>query len=308
LTQESTSRFRSRAAPWLVFPALIGGGLGLGYAFIALGVNPILAALGISIGAMPIVALLEHLLPYREDWNANDGDVQADVWHLVIEQIMMPNLAKPIWNAMLAGFTAWMAARYGANLWPHSWPLLAQLFLMLLIAEFGRYWFHRWAHEVPWLWRFHAIHHSPNRLYWLNAGRVHPVEKVFFLIPEVVPFIIMGTNVETLGLYAIFNSIHGLLQHSNIDLKAGPLNYIFSLAELHRWHHAKEIHESNNNYGNNLIVWDILFGTYLLPRDREVGIIGLLNRDYPKSYLGHLKAPFHERDISKSEDYARDEP
>jgi sterol desaturase/sphingolipid hydroxylase (fatty acid hydroxylase superfamily) len=281
-------------------------GLGTGLACIHAGLNPMVSAVAISFGAMPVVALLERLLPYRKDWNENDGDVGADVLHLTLHQILMPNLMKPIWAGVLVGVTATLADRFGSNLWPAGWPLLAQLFLMLLIAEFGRYWVHRWSHEWPWLWRLHAVHHSPNRLYWMNAGRVHTLEKVLFLIPEVVPFILLGTNIETLALYAIFNSVHGLLQHSNIYLKAGPLNYVFSLTELHRWHHSKVIQESNHNYGNNLILWDIVFGTWYLPRDREVGIIGLLNRGYPKTFGGQFAAPFRRRDISKPEGYVRD--
>jgi len=71
------------------------------------------------------------------------------------------------------------------------------------------------------------------------------------------------------------------------------------VVDLHRWHHSKEIQESNNNYGNNLIVFDRLFGTYFHPERQEVPSrhieeIGLLNPEYPESYLGQLAAPFKD--------------
>ena len=79
----------------------------------------------------------------------------------------------------------------------------------------------------------------------------------------------------------------------------GPLNYLFSMAELHRWHHAKNLRESNTNYGSNLIVWELVFGTFFWPRDREppeqIGIPGL--PAFPADYWGQLASPFRWRAI-----------
>lgn len=222
---------------------------------------------------------------------------------MVVGQLIIPRLWTPLQVVALTAVTAWLTQQAGQTLWPDDWPILAQLFLMLLIAEFGRYWVHRAAHRINRLWRFHAVHHSPNRLYFFNAGRFHPVEKLLFQLPEVAPFILLGTNVECIAMYFTFNGIHGLLQHSNVHIKAGWLNTIFSMTELHRWHHSQKPEESDNNYGNNLIIWDLVFGTYLNPKAQKVDTIGLLNAHYPKRYLDQLKAPFAKRDISKPEDY-----
>ncbi|MDG1905711.1 MAG: sterol desaturase family protein [Arenicella sp.] len=265
----------------------------------------LMATLSIVIFGFIVIPVLERRLPFRQDWSHSDGDVGTDWLHMIIANGIVVNLEKPILVAVFVGATAWLAATFGSGLWPDTWPLLAQLLLMLLIAEFGRYWVHFAAHKIPWLWRLHAIHHSPNRLYFLNAGRFHPLEKVIFQLPEVVPFILLGTNIETIALYATFNAIHGFFQHSNIQQRLGWLNYVFSLPELHRWHHSKNIEESDRNFGNNLIIWDLVFGTYFNPKNREVDDIGLLNTDYPKGYLGQLKAPFAKRDISKPEGYVK---
>jgi len=290
------------------FPLVMGLALGITYWFIKIkggDINNV--TFPIVISALIIIGILERINPYRPNWNNNDGDIVNDTIHLFITQTLIPRLFTPLFYIVLAAITALLAHRMGNELWPNHWNLFGQLFLALVIAEFGRYWVHRWAHTIPFLWRFHAIHHSPNRLYLLNAARFHPIEKVFFLLPETVPFILLGTNAEVLGMYAVFNSIHGLFQHSNIYLKLGPLNYIFSMAELHRFHHSKIINESNKNYGNNLIIWDIVFGTFFYPKTKEVNTIGLYNPEYPKSYLAQLKAPF-QGDIDKPEDfYEREE-
>ena len=293
----------SNIAARLIFPVVMGLALASVFYFVRTkGFDISVVSIIIAFSGLLSIGILERLFPYREDWNTNDGDIGNDVINIIITQTIIPKLFTPLGYIALAAFTAWTAKIIGNDLWPDHWNLFAQLTLVLVIAEFGRYWVHRWAHTIPLLWRFHAVHHSPNRLYLLNAARFHPIEKVFFLIPEVVPFILLGTNAEALGMYAVFNSIHGLFQHSNIELKLGWLNYIFSMAELHRFHHSKIIMESNSNYGNNLIIWDIIFGTFYYPRDRAVGAIGLFNPEYPKDYIGQLKAPF-EGDIDKPADY-----
>lgn len=288
----------------LVFPATMAGGLLSAYVLMQNEVSPEIAALlSVLVFGFVWIPLLEKLLPYRQDWARTDQDVKPDITHLVVNAII-PKLWTPLQIVVLVGVTGWASEHYGAGLWPHEWSLVLQLGLMLVIAEFGRYWIHRAAHTVPWLWRLHAVHHSPNRLYFLNAARFHPLEKLIFQIPEVAPFIVLGVNVETIALYFTFNSLHGLFQHSNVSLKLGFLNYIFSMTELHRWHHSKKIRESDTNFGNNLIIWDLLFGTFHWPKNSEVGEIGLLNPDYPKGYFDQLSAPFSDADLSKPEGYS----
>lgn len=291
-------------ASYCLFPLIMGIGLMIGYWLSTQSDIENVVALGspIALGAIITIAICERIWPYRIEWNKSHDDVKNDTLHLFITQIFIGRLMEPFWIFVTAGLVGFMAENYGGSLWPDDWHLLLQLFLALLIAEFGRYWVHRWAHEVPWLWRLHAIHHSPKRLYLLNAARFHPIEKVIFLIPETVPFIILGTNSKCLLMYAIFNTIHGLFQHSNINIRIGWLNYIFSMTELHRWHHSKKLKESNANYGNNLIIWDIIFGTFFWPKKQHVKEIGLLNPDYPEGYLAQLSAPF-QGDLDKPIDF-----
>ncbi|MBZ0253344.1 MAG: sterol desaturase family protein [Candidatus Methylomirabilis sp.] len=287
----------------LAFPLTMAAALWAVHGLLRAGVHEGVAVFGVLVASIGAIAALERLAPYRAGWNRSDGDVGTDFAHMLVAQSLIPRLLGPLWPALAASMTAALAAAFGARLWPHDWPILAQLFLVLVIAEFGRYWFHRAAHEIPLLWRLHAVHHSPGRLYWLNAGRFHPLEKVIFLIPEALPFAVLGAGPEVMAMYFVFNGVHGLFQHSNIRVRLGPLNYLFSMTELHRWHHSKIIAESNTNYGNNLILWDLVFGTFFLPKDREVGTIGLLNPAYPKGYLAQLAAPFARGRLDKPEDF-----
>lgn len=120
---------------------------------------------------------------------------------------------------------------------------------------------------------------------------------------EVAVLFAIGVPAPVIGLAIVFVQINGLFQHANINIKLGWLNLIFSGPELHRWHHSKVVSESDNNFGNNVIIWDLLFGSYFLPKHRQVGVLGLLNPDYPKRFWAQAKAPFGVKK-DKPADYA----
>ncbi len=126
----------------------------------------------------------------------------------------------------------------------------------------------------------------------MNVGRFHPIDKALQFVFDALPFIALGVNEEVLSLYFVWYAVNGFFQHSNVDVRLGFLNYLVSGPELHRWHHSMWKKESNHNYGNHLIVWDIVFGTRYLPQDRAVGALGLLNRRYPSGFAEQMTAPF----------------
>ena len=173
-----------------------------------------------------------------------------------------------------------------------AWPLVAQL--ALGVGEFSMYWVHRLAHTWELLWRFHAVHHSAPRLYFLNAVRFHPVDLAISTFAPLLTLVIVGADARVLALFTLVSAVHGVFQHTNLPIRCGPLNWFFSMAELHRWHHSRLLKEANTNYGQNLIVWDIVFGTRFLPEDREppedIGIAGMPN--FPMDYFGQLLSPF----------------
>ena len=163
---------------------------------------------------------------------------------------------------------------------------------MVLAVDFLRYWLHRASHESPTLWRLHSVHHSVEQLYWFNTSRFHPIEKALQMCLDSLPFLLMQVDARVLALYYIAYATNGFFQHCNIRLHYGLLNYIVGSAETHRWHHSRAPKESNANYGNTVIVWDVLFGTWFLPREREVEELGLQDRGVPRSFLSLMRAPF----------------
>jgi ornithine lipid hydroxylase len=238
-----------------------------------------------------VVTLLEHLYPHREAWIPATHDVRTDLTFMAIVQLAAP----PIISFLFAYALIEPVRRLDlpvARIWPHGWPVWLQAVLMVFAVDFLRYWLHRAAHETDTLWKLHSVHHSVQQLYWLNTARFHPIEKALQMLLDSVPFLIMAVDPRVLSLYYIAYSANGFFQHCNIALRYGALNYVVGSAETHRWHHSQVPREANHNYGNTVIVWDLLFGTWFLPESREVEALGLREPDFPKSFVGLMKAPF----------------
>src|SRR5262245_1034595 len=115
-----------------------------------------------------VVAALERVIPYLPAWNRSHGDLGTDLGYAGANALVPPLLSA----ATFALFAPLGAAVHGVSAWPAAWPLAAQIVLAVLIRELGHYWLHRYTHRRGnLLWRFHAIHHSSRRIYWLNASR-----------------------------------------------------------------------------------------------------------------------------------------
>ena len=273
------------------YPFVLASGIALHYLLLEnhFGVQ-FATYLPVIVGAV-MVAGLEWTYPYRQQWWATKQDMAQDAMYMALIQGVLPKLL-----AVAAMFTL-AQVLYANDLivggwWPVHWPVPSQMLLLMVVADGFRYWLHRWAHEWELLWRFHAVHHSPHKLYWLNVGRFHPIDKGLQVVLDTLPFLFLGVGEEVLGMYVVCYAINGFFQHCNIDLHLGMLNFLISGPELHRWHHSMLKNESNHNYGNNLIIWDRVFGTWYLPTEREVRELGLMNRAYPSDFFEQMAVPF----------------
>ena len=276
-----------------LFPLTFIAALSTATAAVVFGWNYGLTLIGITAATIVLIAVIERVHPAHPEWNQAQGDVVTDLWHGLVSNVTLPELLKMGLLTLLV--TVESPAGGGFGVWPGDWPLGFQLVLALIVGQFGEYWAHRLLHTVPFLWRFHAVHHSPERLYFLNAARFHPVDTSLLFCVGLAPLFVLGAGPDLMLLMMTWISVHGLFQHCNIHLRLGPLNYIFSMAELHRWHHSLNLEEANRNFGNNILFWDLVFGTVYWPKDKDASAtIGNNIPEYPKGYLAQLLAPFRD--------------
>ena len=273
------------------FPVVMALAYASFFAFSRLGLPVALCAYGAVLLGAVLITWHELKFPYRRSWKPDAAEVRADAMFLGAVQIGVPLLLSVTLVVALADFSRAQGLAV-QDLWPHRLPVWAQAALMMLLADFGRYWLHRAFHKFGPMWRLHAVHHSPHRLYWVNVGRFHPLEKAMQYFFDALPFALAGVAGEVLAAYFVFYAINGFYQHSNCLVRLGPLNYLIAGPELHRWHHSRLPEESNHNFGNNLIVWDLIFGTRFLPAGRETGALGLVDRNYPMGFWAQMRSPF----------------
>lgn len=268
----------------LVMGAVVATALAvLGGALPAWPVLLLIAAAGIT-----AVALLERLQPFEPAWLADHGDSRADAWHGLV-------------NFGLLAATAYLLHALRGTLpvtalWPEAWPVWLQCLLAGAVLDLGLYAMHRVSHGVPWAWRLHAIHHSAERLYWLNGERRHPLSALLMAGPGLLIVVALGAPPLIVSTWLAFLSVHLAFQHANLDYTVGPLRRWVGTAEIHRWHHKREYEDAQVNFGEFWMIWDRVFGTFLDDPERLGATeVGLRDEAVPADYARQLVWPFRPR-------------
>lgn len=207
----------------------------------------------------------------------------------VLISIPLAALAFAVRHIIPAGFTATVAAQ----------PLWLRVIASVVIGEIGFYWGHRWTHEVPLLWRFHAIHHSAEHLDFLVNTRAHPIDMVFTRLCGLIPLYILGLASPVRGsqslipiLVVLVGTIWGFFIHANIRFRFGPLEWLVATPAFHHWHHTNDGPEViNKNYAALLPFVDKLFGTLYLPLNQQPRSYGIDQPTSPQLF-GQLVEPF----------------
>ena len=178
-------------------------------------------------------------------------------------------------------------------------PLWARLFAGMVVGEIGYYWGHRWSHEIPLLWRFHAVHHSAEEVDYLVSTRAHPLDVVFTRLCEFTPMYVLGlaSPLAFKGslvpiLVTVIGIPWGYFIHANVKWRFGPLEWLVSTPAFHHWHHTNDGPAYiNKNYAPMLPWVDLMFGTLYLPKDKQPERYGI---DQPISpvLFGQLVDPF----------------
>jgi len=286
--------FKVLAFEYLYFPVLATVALVSMSWFLHTGQHVELASFVISLSVLSITMLFERLHPLNPKWNQSQGDLAPDFTSIFLVAVLLEGALKRL--GPLIALYVFLALNLPQNfrLIPDSMPLWAETIVVLLIVELAKYWFHRLSHEHPRWWPLHSIHHSVKRMHLLNGFRIHPLYHLGTFLLGVVPCYLIGAREETLILNSVLLAIGGSIQHCNIKLRYGWLNYIFNTNELHRWHHSKRIDEANHNYGAVLIIYDVIFGTRYYRPDDSPAELGIHKEDrYPmNNYWKQLLIPF----------------
>lgn len=269
------------------YPVIFGGVAAFVLTWSTLGRSPWPAFMLIALAGLFAVAVLERVQPFEADWNHDHNDTATDAIHVLVNMMLMSGTAYLL--HLLVGRVPTM------NVWPQSWPIAMQVLLAGAILDVGLYAMHRLSHHVHWMWQLHAIHHSAERLYWMNGDRRHPISALLLAGPGLVVAVLLGAPAAVISAWLTVLTVHLGFQHANIDYSLGPLRRWIGGAELHRWHHRRDYVDAQVNFGEFWLIWDWICGTrFDHPTPVRANDVGL-DEIFPTTYSAQLHWPFQSR-------------
>lgn len=271
----------ARLVSYAFYPLLLAATLGLYAASLAWHWD--LARVFMVLAGTRFVLLLavEALHPARPQWRMTWPSFRRDLKYMAVNG-GTAGLVK-----LGVGWASLDLSRLNAGL-VSGMPLAVEILALVLGFEFFQYWYHRLSHEGrgrlgAWLWKVHAPHHLPDRVYLLMHPVAHPINLLVSLALVQLPLVVLGARQESIFLFNALMGLQGLVSHFNVDIKAGPLNYLLVGTELHRFHHSADLDEAKN-FGVLTPVWDLVFGTFRYQPGRLPDALGVARpQDYPAS-------------------------
>lgn len=175
-------------------------------------------------------------------------------------------------------------------------PWLLQFFLAILVADIAEYFIHFAFHKVPFLWRFHAVHHSSTALDWLSGSRGHFLEDVIVRASILTPLMFAFSQSVILA-YLIFVTLQATWSHCNFAPSPAWLSKCLVTPRYHHWHHTSQKEGLDKNFAVHFPWIDRIFGTYYLP-DRWPQRYGLDGQQISPSFIRQTIDPFTKRNRS----------
>ena len=224
--------------------------------------------LGYSLVFIPIERVFARVPQaiFRQSW-------RTDLAYFMVSSLLV-QLTTLLTMQPATVFFVW-AAIPGVRAWIGGLPFVVQFVGILIVSDLTQYWVHRAFHRVPWLWRFHAIHHSIESMDWLAGSRLHLVDVAVTRALTYVPIYLLGFSHAPLVVYIAFVSVQATFIHANVRWTFRPLRLILATPQFHHWHHAVEREAIDKNFAVHLPIIDRVFGTYYHPPDRWPSAYGL---------------------------------
>ena len=242
------------------------------------------------LGSALIFIFVEKLFALRKNQPVFRPEWQTDFHHFIVNH-MVVGFVLLATNLLVHKLFGW-AAKDGIQGWVQNLPFVVALFAIVLVADLVQYWTHRAYHEIPLLWRLHAVHHSTKHMDWLAGSRQHIVELLITRTLVLAPIYVFGFSKEVIDAYIVIVGFQAVFNHANVSVRLGPLRYLIVTPNFHHWHHSQDDEAIDKNYAAHFAFLDHLFGT-AVQSDRKwpdrYGVVG----DYvPDGFWKQVKFPF----------------
>ena len=248
------------------------------------------------LGSTLIFVAIEKLLPLRKGQPVFRKEWQTDLKHFAVNHFLVGLILLTVNFTIHHGF-GWMV-QHDFQLAVQRISFVPQLLLCILAADLAQYWTHRAYHEIPFLWKFHSVHHSTKTMDWLAGSRQHVLEVIVTRVLVVAPLFVIGFSEAVVNAYILIVGFQAVLNHANVGVPWGPLKYLIVTPDFHHWHHASDDEAIDRNYAAHYAFIDYLFGT-AVKADRKLpnqyGVVG----DYmPDGFVAQQMFPFRAKPLS----------
>ena len=228
---------------------------------------------------------------FREEW-------REDLFYYLVSSLMVQMLtfltflpAKSVLLLMpLTQVRAWVAAL----------PFAVQFVAIMFLTDMVQYWVHRAFHRVPWLWKFHSVHHSARSMDWMAGARMHFMEILVLRSMTVIPMYVLGFGAAAMNTYIFVVYLYSTFVHANLSWRFPVIEKILVTPRFHHWHHGIEEAAVDVNFSIHFPLLDKIFGTYHFPKDQWPEGYGLPGNPVPNGYLAQLKYPFQRKPNTSS--------
>jgi sterol desaturase/sphingolipid hydroxylase (fatty acid hydroxylase superfamily) len=166
-----------------------------------------------------------------------------------------------------------------------SLPRPIEIIAAVVLMDYTLYLWHVLTHRVPFLWRFHAVHHVDLDLDASTALRFHFGELAVSVPYRAAQVALIGVDAEALSWWQMFLSLSILFHHSNSRLPLrleSALSWFLVTPRMHGIHHSNEPEEANTNWSSGLACWDRVHRTFRLDLPQEQIHIGVKGIDTPE--------------------------
>ncbi len=242
------------------------------------------------LGSTLIFVFIEKLRPLRREQPVFRAEWQTDFHHFIVNHMLVGFVLLAV-NLLVHKLFGW-AAKDGIQAWVQGLPFVAALFLIILVADLVQYWTHRAYHEVPLLWRLHAVHHSTKSMDWLAGSRQHMLELILTRTLVLAPIYVLGFSKEVIDAYIIVVGLQAVFNHANVSVRLGPLRYLIVTPNFHHWHHSQDDEAIDRNYAAHFAFLDHLFGTAVQSERRWPQRYGVVGDYVPNGFWKQLLFPF----------------
>lgn len=176
--------------------------------------------------------------------------------------------------------------------WVSNQPIWLQFIEIMFLTDLVQYWVHRLFHQIPFLWGFHSVHHSAQKMDWLAGSRMHIMEIICLRGITIIPMYALGFQEPAIYAYIIVVYLYATYIHANLKFDIECLKPIIVTPRFHHWHHGIEKEAIDVNFAIHFPIFDKLFGTYYMPKDKWPSGYGVGGHPVPSGFINQFNYPF----------------